>query len=167
MKVIYAQFFHWLLQKVGYAVAAMLAFAFMIVTAFEHVTAQPAWIGTDVTGAYTTYTLSDLGAFRQSRIYTNTSTVSGTVKWEFMKDNAGSPDYTINWRPYGCCLTIIGYNSAISPVGGTASALYNTGSGGKEGICRQPLQQGTTHSTSRKTAHQTTVCAFWRRATIH
>ncbi|MBX7140573.1 MAG: T9SS type A sorting domain-containing protein [Chitinophagales bacterium] len=133
MKVIYAQFFHWLLQKAGYAVAAMLAFAFMIVTAFEHVTAQPAWIGTDVTGAYTTYTLSDLGAFRQSRIYTNTSTVSGTVKWEFMKDNAGSPDYTINWRPYGCCLTIIGYNSAISPVGGTASALYNTGSGGQGG----------------------------------
>lgn len=133
MKVIYAQFFHWLLQKAGYAVAAMLAFAFMIVTAFEHVTAQPAWIGTDVTGAYTTYTLTDLGAFRQSRISTNTSTVSGTVKWEFMKDNAGSPDYTINWRPYGCCLTIIGYNSAISPVGGTASALYNTGSGGQGG----------------------------------
>lgn len=133
MKVIYAQFFHWLLQKAGYAVAAMLAFAFMIVTAFEHVTAQPAWIGTDVTGAYTTYTLSDLGAFRQSRISTNTSTVSGTVKWEFMKDNAGSPDYTINWRPYGCCLTIIGYNSAIAPVGGTASALYNTGSGGQGG----------------------------------
>ncbi|MBK9213182.1 MAG: hypothetical protein IPO14_09610 [Saprospiraceae bacterium] len=51
-----------------------------------------------------------------------------------MEGTAAAPSYTNNWRPYTSGLTLAGYNQFIAPVGGTASALYNSGSGGQSGL---------------------------------
>ena len=38
-------------------------------------------------------------------------------------------NYTPNWRPYFSGLTLAGYDQTIAPIGGTASATYNSGYG--------------------------------------
>ena len=84
---------------------ARVLFAFMLTFCFATLGASaqtPAHLGTDVASfpTYTTYSLNDLGAFRQVRILANNTTTAGNVKWEFTIDNGGSPDYSQNWRPY-------------------------------------------------------------------
>jgi len=96
----------------------------------------PSVLGTSIVdGTYRRYDLTDLCAFRQaSGIQATTSAGSGTRTWEFMEGTAAAPSYTNNWRPYTSGLTLAGYNQFIAPVGGTASALYNSGSGGQSGL---------------------------------
>ena len=96
----------------------------------------PSVLGTSIVdGTYRSYDLTDLCAFRQaSGIQATTSAGSGTRTWEFMEGTAAAPSYTNNWRPYTSGLTLAGYNQFIAPVGGTASALYNSGSGGQSGL---------------------------------
>ena len=95
---------------------------------------QPAVLGTQTdNGTYTTYDLTDLGIFRQTRIQATSSAAAGTRNWEFCEGTAAVPDYDPAWRPYTCCLTLAGYNQTIQPVGGTSSALFNLGFGGVAG----------------------------------
>ncbi|MEZ5013144.1 MAG: hypothetical protein R2794_02530 [Chitinophagales bacterium] len=105
---------------------------FFLVGLLNHVVlAQATQLGTEtVNGTYTSYALTDLGIFRQARIQAVSSAASGTRNWEFYEAPA---DYDPAWRPYTCCLTLSGYNQTIAPLGGTASAVYNTGFGGNPG----------------------------------
>ncbi|MFN0274675.1 MAG: T9SS type A sorting domain-containing protein [Chitinophagales bacterium] len=86
-----------------------------------------------VDGTYATYDLADQGIFRQMRYQANVSSGSGTRNWEFCEGISGSPSYSTNWRPFTGPLTIAGYDQTIAPVGGTASAVFNTGFGGTAG----------------------------------
>lgn len=96
---------------------------------------QATVLGSDaVDGSYYTYDLTDNGIFRQMRFQANVTAGTGTRKWEFCEGTSGTPSYATNWRPYTGPLTISGYNQTIPPVGGTASAVYNTGSGGTGGF---------------------------------
>lgn len=97
--------------------------------------AQPTVLGTQtINGVYTTYDLSTVGGFRQVRLQATSAAATGTRNWEFCTGTAGAPNYTTNWRPYTAGLTLAAYNQFIPAVGGTASALYNTGSGGQSGL---------------------------------
>lgn len=94
--------------------------------------AQPTQLGTQtVNGAYNSYTLTDLGIFRQARIQATSAAASGTRNWEFYE----APfDYDPAWRPYAAGLTLASYNQHVVPVVGTASALFNIGFGGSAGL---------------------------------
>ncbi|MEZ5013141.1 MAG: hypothetical protein R2794_02515 [Chitinophagales bacterium] len=93
--------------------------------------AQATQLGTEMAnGTYTSYGLTDMGLFRQARVQATSSATAGSRNWEFYEAPA---DYDPAWRPYSCCLTLAGYNQTISPLGGTASALYNLGFGGNAG----------------------------------
>lgn len=100
--------------------------------------AQPTVLGTDIVAgppAYVTYNLNTVGGFKQYRIQALNNATTGTIKWEFWTGTAASPNYGGDvWRPYSAGLTLAGYNIHIPPVGGTASALYNSGSGGQGGL---------------------------------
>lgn len=97
--------------------------------------AQPTVLGTAlVNGSYTTYNLNTIGNFRQVKMQATSNAVSGTLNWEFCLGTAGSPDYSTNWRPYTAGLTLTGYNLLVPPVGGTSSALFNSGFGGQSGL---------------------------------
>ncbi|MEC4049480.1 T9SS sorting signal type C domain-containing protein [Flavobacterium sp. SUN046] len=98
--------------------------------------AQPSTLGTQtVNGGYSTYDLVTRGGgVRFVRMQATSSGTTGTRNWEFAMGTSGSMDYSTNWRPYGSGLTLSGYNAVIAPVGGTASALYNTSSGGSSGL---------------------------------
>lgn len=93
---------------------------------------QATQLGTQtVNGAYTSYGLTDLGIFRQARVQAASSAAAGTRNWEFYE----APfDYDPAWRPYTGGLTLTSFNQTIPPVGGTASALFNTGFGGSAGL---------------------------------
>lgn len=97
--------------------------------------AQATVLGSDgISGSYSTYNVNDLGIFRQYRFQATAAAASGVRKWEWCSGTAAIPDYTTNWRPYTGPLTISAYNQTIPPVGGTASAVFNTGSGGTGGF---------------------------------
>lgn len=93
---------------------------------------QATQLGTQtVNGTYTSYPLADLGIFRQARVQAASSSLSGTRNWEFYE----APfDYDPAWRPYTGGLILTSFNQTIPPVGGTASALFNTGFGGSAGL---------------------------------
>lgn len=95
---------------------------------------QATQLGTQtVNGSYTSYSLIDQGIFRQVRIQAASSAASGTRNFEFYE----APfDYDPAWRSYTAGLTLSSYNATIPPVGGTASALFNTGFGGSAGLMR-------------------------------
>ena len=96
---------------------------------------QPAVLGTQaVNGTYSTYNLSATGLFRQARVQATSSAFAGTRNWEFTLGTAATPVYTTNWRPYTAGQTISGYNVFIDPATATASARYNTSSGGQSGL---------------------------------
>ena len=103
----------------------------------KHALAQPTVLGTDIVSgppAYVTYNLNPVGGFKQARVQALNNATSGTIKWEFCQGTAATPNYTDNWRPYTAGLTLTGYNTYVPPVGGTASALYNSASGGQGGM---------------------------------
>ena len=95
----------------------------------------PTNLGTEVVnGSYQSYALTNLCAFSQVRLQATTSGgggsgAGGARKWEFYNGT-----YVNNWRPYTAGLTLAGFNQQILPVGGTASGLYNGGSGGQSGL---------------------------------
>ncbi|MBI3233660.1 MAG: T9SS type A sorting domain-containing protein [Bacteroidetes bacterium] len=110
-----------------------ISFFFILFTL--RVWSQPAFIGTDINGGYyTTYTLNQYLVFSQKTIQASGSYSSGVIKWEFMKSNSGSPDFSINWRPYIGSNTIMGFDSVINPSSQVASARYNSGYGGTGGF---------------------------------
>ncbi len=93
---------------------------------------QATQLGTQtVSGAYTSYGLTDLGIFRQVRIQATSGAASGARNWEFYEAPA---DYDPAWRPWTGGLTLSSYNTTVAPVGGTASALKNIGFGGSAGL---------------------------------
>ncbi len=95
---------------------------------------QATVLGTEtVSGVYTTYDLNDLGIFRQYRLQAASPGAAGARNWEFCEGTAAVPNYNPAWRPYACCLTLASYDQTIQAVGGTASALMNTGFGGVPG----------------------------------
>lgn len=95
----------------------------------------PTVLGTQtVNGVYTTYDLATVGGFKQVRLQAASSEVAGIRNWEFCTGTAGAANYFNNWRPYTAGLTLAGCNTFIPAVGGTASALYNTGTGGQSGL---------------------------------
>lgn len=98
--------------------------------------AQPTVLGTEiVNGSYVTYNLNTIGGFKQVRIQALNNASSGLLKWEFWTGTAAAPNYGGDvWRPYSSGLTLSGYNTYVPPVGGTASALYNSSSGGQGGL---------------------------------
>ncbi len=97
--------------------------------------AQPTVLGTDaVNGTYTKYALNTVGGFRQVRLTATATASAGVRKWEFAQGTVAATDFTNNWRPYTGPLTLAGYGQVIAPVGGTASALANTGGGGTGGF---------------------------------
>lgn len=104
----------------------------LLCTLSNYAIAQPTQLGTQtVNGTYTSYSLTDLGIFRQARIQAASSAPTGTRNWEFYE----APfDYDPAWRPYTGGLTLAGYNMNIFPTAGTASALFNTGFGGSAGL---------------------------------
>ena len=93
---------------------------------------QATQLGTQTeNGIYTSYSLTDLGIFRQVRVQAATSAAPGTRNWEFYE----APfDYDPAWRPYTSGLTLSGFNQTIAPLGGISSALFNTGFGGSAGL---------------------------------
>ena len=98
--------------------------------------AQPTVLGTDLPGGtYGTFDLQPVGGFKQVRIQATGSTGAGNWQWFFLTGTAAAPNYGSGpyWRPYTSGLTLAGYNQFIAPVGGTASALYNAGTGGQPG----------------------------------
>ena len=96
---------------------------------------QPAVLGTQaVNGTYTTYNLTSTGLFRQARVQATSSAAASARNWEFTLGTAATPVYTTNWRPYTAGQTISGYNVFIDPATATASARYNTSSGGQSGL---------------------------------
>lgn len=104
----------------------------MLLCGFGHLYGQATQLGTQTyIGTYTSYALTDLGIFRQVRIQAGSSAISGTRAWEFYE---AVFDYDPVWRPYTGGLTLSSYNTTIQPVGGTASALFNTGFGGSAGL---------------------------------
>jgi len=112
-------------------VATFLSILFLIVVASALTFAQPGAISTNnLTGAstYNCTALTDLGSFRQARIQAGTG--SSSVSWEFPA-NCGFPGDV--WRPYGAGTGAVAFNTFIPPVGGTGSALYNSGNGGSSG----------------------------------
>jgi trimeric autotransporter adhesin len=114
--------------------------------------AQPSVLGTQlVNGGYTTYNLNTVGGFRQVRLQAAADAPASTLNWEFVTGTAATPNYTINWRPYTAGLTLAGYNTFIAPVGGTASALYNTGTGGQSGLL--PAVTNTNYYTFNVTSN--------------
>ncbi len=120
--------------------ALTAAFAAMIfVNSSQTVSGQATVLGTEVvSGSYSTYNLTDRGAFRQVRLQASSSASSGTRKWEFATGTAASPNYTTNWRPYSGPVTLAGYNQYITPntafPSTTATATFNTSSGGTSGF---------------------------------
>ncbi|HNE46294.1 MAG TPA: hypothetical protein PLM27_08990 [Chitinophagales bacterium] len=102
----------------------------MLLTSALH--AQPGMLGTQaVNGSYTSYSLNDMGIFRQMRVQATSSAASGTRNWEFYEAAA---DYDPAWRPYFSAMTLSGYNQPIAPSGASASATYNLGFGGASGL---------------------------------
>lgn len=96
------------------------------------VSGQATQLGTQtVSGAYTSYGLTDLGIFRQVRVQATVAAASGSRNWEFYEAPA---DYDPAWRPWTGGLTLSSYNATVAPVGGTASALNNVGFGGSAGL---------------------------------
>ena len=95
----------------------------------------PTNLGTEViNGSYQQYALTDLCSFSQVRLQATTSGgggsgLGGARKWEFYNGT-----YVNNWRPYTANLTLAGFNQQILPVGGTASGLYNSNTGGQPGL---------------------------------
>lgn len=85
--------------------------------------------GTDITGTYTNYTSTAFGAFKQVRVQETNSTSSGTRKWEWNSDS-----YFNTWRAPSTGYTISGYNQAIVPNSGTASAYWRNNYGGSGGM---------------------------------
>ncbi|MBU6324799.1 MAG: hypothetical protein KJS92_04865, partial [Bacteroidetes bacterium] len=105
----------------------------------QTVSAQATVLGTElVNGSYTTYNLTDRGAFRQVRLQATSAASSGARKWEFATGTATTPNYTTNWRPYSGPVTLAGYNQFIAPntafPATTATATYNGSSGGTGGF---------------------------------
>ncbi len=108
--------------------------------------AQPTVLGTQVVnGTYTTYDLTDFGAFRQVKLTATSAAATGLRTWEFAQGTAASTSYTTNWRPYTASQTLAGYNQYIDPATQPASARYNTGSGGSSGLL-PAVVSGTTYT---------------------
>ena len=96
---------------------------------------QATLLGTDAFtgGIYSTFSLSTYGKFRQHRDQAASNMANGTAKWEFIIGSTGSPDYSINWRPYLGSPSIPAFDSIIDPIISNGSARYNSGFGGSSG----------------------------------
>ena len=93
--------------------------------------AQPAVLASEMeSGFYQTYLLEDKGIFRQSQILAINDQPAGGATFAFIE---GDYNYDTNWRPYASGLILSSYNTTIVPLGGTASAVYNSGFGGADG----------------------------------
>ncbi len=113
--------------------------------------AQPGFMGTALTdGSYIEPALNDLGAFRQVQLLALTSGVAR--QWNFIQN---SGDYSTNWRPYTVGQTLVGYNTIIDPVSQTASARYNSSTGGQPGLL--PSVQAGNYYTVNITEFATTA----------
>lgn len=77
-------------------------------------------------GSYQLFSLTDLGIFRQARFQSVVNLSAGSSTWAYVEADG---NYTPNWRPYFSGLTLAGYDQTIAPIGGTASATYNSGYG--------------------------------------
>jgi hypothetical protein len=95
----------------------------------------PTVLGTQViNGTYNTYNLAVIGNFRQARLLATSNAGANERNWEFATGTAGAPNYSNNWRPTLANQLLGSYNQFVPPAIGTASAWYNTGSGGSSGF---------------------------------
>ena len=85
-----------------------------------------------VSGTLTSYTMTNLGKFNQTRLLSTTTQPASTSRWEFYSCSGSC--YTYSWAPNSPGLTLAGYNQDIPPAAGTASATYNSGSTGQYGL---------------------------------
>ena len=86
--------------------------------------AQPTWIsGRIASSTYVSYTLNDLGTFRQRQIQATASQNAGDGDWAFTI-GVGAPSYATSWRPQNLNTQIPGYNVSIDPAVSAGSARY-------------------------------------------
>lgn len=70
----------------------------------------------------------DHGVVSSYRVQAQNTVADSSLEWNFI---TAAGDYSINWRPYTAGEVYSGYNMIIDPAIETASARYNTGSGGQ------------------------------------
>ncbi|MFZ4058582.1 MAG: hypothetical protein ACOYKE_10610 [Ferruginibacter sp.] len=92
--------------------------------------AQPGSLGlNNVDGSpFSCAVLTDRGVYKSLKLQATQSSSSAT--WEFPATCSFPGDV---WRPYASGTGAIPFNTTIAPVGGSASALYNSGNGGGSG----------------------------------
>ncbi len=98
---------------------------------------QATLLGTDAFtgGSYPPpFTLYAYGKLRQYRDLASANMTANTAKWEFLIGTTGSPNYSINWRPYTGSITIPAFDSIIDPIISNGSARYNSSTGGSTGL---------------------------------
>lgn len=95
----------------------------------------PTNLGTTIfsnSGAYTTYSLTQVGGFKQYRSTATNNGAASTRQWEFYSTTTAN--YYYNWRPYNAGLTLANFNQVIDPTTDAASARYNSNYGGATGL---------------------------------
>jgi trimeric autotransporter adhesin len=109
---------------------ALLLFSLLAISGM----AQPTVLGTQLAnGSYATYDLTAPGTlFKQFRLQASSSAAVSTRNWEFATGNAGTTNYTTNWRPYTGGNTLS--SNTFIPTSFANGAKYNTGSGGASGL---------------------------------
>ncbi len=91
---------------------------------------QPAYVGTDIGDGitYSEYGLLDHGLVSSYRVMAQNTVADSSLEWNFM---IGAGDYSTNWRPYSPGEVYTSFNMLVDPTIETASARYNTASGGQ------------------------------------
>lgn len=93
--------------------------------------AQPNYLFTDISGAFTYHSLTDLGGFRQ---FTVTASGAHSDEWAFLVNNnygsCGAPACAV-WRHYSPGGALMPFNTSIQPNSGSNyGALYNSNTAG-------------------------------------